>query len=99
MVDGVCLVVDASHGPGGIYFFFSFFLFLLYFSLISITLLSPVQTKFVLSKALQKGLKPLVVLNKMDRPSRQVAATEGKIFDLFCSLGADDEFEIFFFFF
>ena len=57
------------------------------------------QTKFVLSKALAKGLKPLIVLNKMDRPSRQVASTEGKIFDLFCNLGADDELVIFFFFF
>ena len=115
MVDGVVLVVDASHGPGGDFFsifpffhfsifhFFFFSLLLCYilghiFSLSLSLFLTPfaVQTKFVLSKALQKGLKPLVVLNKMDRPSRQVAATEGKIFDLFCSLGADDEFDFLF---
>ncbi len=50
-----------------------------------------VQTKFVLGKALKKKLIPLVVLNKMDRPSRQVDVVEGKIFDLFCTLGADEK--------
>jgi GTP-binding protein len=49
------------------------------------------QTRFVLSKALQKGLKPFVVFNKADKPSRRIGEVEGEIFDLFDSLGASDE--------
>ena len=45
MVDGVCLLVDATEGPMA-------------------------QTKFVLMKALARGIKPLVVINKVDRDSR-----------------------------
>lgn len=49
------------------------------------------QTKFVLSKALQIGLKPLVVINKVDRPTARVGDVENEIFDLFVNLGATDE--------
>jgi Elongation factor Tu GTP binding domain len=49
------------------------------------------QTKFVLSKALNKHLRPLVVLNKMDRPTRDVDRVEGEVFDLFCALDADGD--------
>ena len=49
------------------------------------------QTKFVLKKALASGLKPIVVINKVDRPSSRVAEVENEIFDLFCNLEADDE--------
>jgi len=66
MVDGVCLLVDATEGP------------------------MP-QTKFVLTKALAQGLRPLVVLNKVDRDTCRVSAVEDEIFDLFVSLDATDE--------
>jgi GTP-binding protein len=49
------------------------------------------QTKFVLQKALQRGIKPLVVINKVDRPSARVEEVENEIFDLFCNLEANDE--------
>lgn len=49
------------------------------------------QTKFVLQKALNRGLHPLVVINKVDRPSARIGAVEGEIFDLFDELGANDE--------
>lgn len=49
------------------------------------------QTKFVLQKALQRGLKPIVVINKVDRPTSRVAEVENEIFDLFCNLEANDE--------
>jgi GTP-binding protein len=49
------------------------------------------QTRFVLDKALQKGMKALVVVNKMDRPSAQPDAVIDKVFDLFVELGATDE--------
>jgi GTP-binding protein len=49
------------------------------------------QTKFVLSKALALGLKPIVVLNKVDRPSADVDAALDAAFDLFAALGASDE--------
>ncbi len=51
------------------------------------------QTKFVVRKALQKGLKPLVVLNKVDRDGVTRAlcdAVESDLFDLFAAMGADD---------
>ncbi|MBL4595137.1 MAG: translational GTPase TypA [Robiginitomaculum sp.] len=49
------------------------------------------QTKFVLAKALALGLKPIVVLNKVDRPSADPDAALDAAFDLFAALGANDE--------
>ncbi|KAJ3510630.1 hypothetical protein NLJ89_g4561 [Agrocybe chaxingu] len=49
------------------------------------------QTRFVLSKALARGLRPLVVLNKADRPTSRPAQVESDLFDLFATLGATDE--------
>jgi GTP-binding protein len=66
MVDGVCLVVDASDGP-------------------------MTQTKFVLKKALQRGIKPIVVINKIDRPSARLGEVENEIFDMFVNLDANEE--------
>jgi GTP-binding protein len=66
MVDGVCLIVDATEGPMA-------------------------QTKFVLRKALAQGLRPIVVINKVDRPSARVGEVENEIFDLFVALDASDE--------
>lgn len=49
------------------------------------------QTKFVLRKALNRGLKAIVVINKVDRPSARVDEVESEIFDLFCNLEASDD--------
>jgi GTP-binding protein len=49
------------------------------------------QTRFVLSKALQGGLKVLVVVNKMDRPEARPDEVVNEVFDLFCALEATDE--------
>ena len=49
------------------------------------------QTKFVLSKALARGLKPIVVLNKVDRPNADPDQALSDIFDMFLALGASDE--------
>ncbi len=49
------------------------------------------QTKFVLKKALEYGLRPIVVINKMDRPEARPRFVEDNVFDLFVRLGADDE--------
>ncbi|KAF4622429.1 hypothetical protein D9613_008997 [Agrocybe pediades] len=49
------------------------------------------QTRFVLGKALSRGLRPLVVLNKADRPTARPAQVESDLFDLFATLGATDE--------
>lgn len=49
------------------------------------------QTKFVLKKALSHKLKPIVVINKVDRDSSRVQDVENEIFDLFCQLDATDE--------
>ena len=49
------------------------------------------QTKFVLKKALSRGLKPIVVINKADRPSSRIDEVESEIFDLFCNLEANDD--------
>lgn len=49
------------------------------------------QTRFVLKKALEQGLKPLVVLNKIDRPSSRPEEVVDEVLDLFIDLGADDE--------
>src|SRR5499425_1878300 len=48
------------------------------------------QTKFVLSKALKLGLKPIVVINKIDRSDAQPEETLESIFDLFLALEAND---------
>ncbi|MEQ8935049.1 MAG: translational GTPase TypA [Amphiplicatus sp.] len=48
------------------------------------------QTKFVLSKALALGLRPILVLNKVDRPSADPDAALNSAFDLFAALGAND---------
>lgn len=48
------------------------------------------QTKFVLSKALALGLKPVVVINKIDKPSRRVEEVEDEVSDLFLELAIDD---------
>ncbi|MEO1251031.1 MAG: translational GTPase TypA [Pseudomonadota bacterium] len=49
------------------------------------------QTKFVLSKALALGLRPILVLNKVDRPNADPDAALDAAFDLFAALGANDE--------
>ncbi len=49
------------------------------------------QTKFVLSKALKLGLKPIVVINKIDRHDAQPKETLESIFDLFLALDANDD--------
>lgn len=49
------------------------------------------QTRFVLKKALEQGLKPLVVLNKIDRPNVRPEEVVDEVLDLFIDLGADDE--------
>lgn len=49
------------------------------------------QTKFVLKKALSHKLKPIVVINKVDRESARVDEVENEIFDLFCLLDANDD--------
>lgn len=48
------------------------------------------QTKFVLSKALELGLKPVVVINKIDKPSRRIAEVVDEVSDLFLELAIDD---------
>ncbi len=48
------------------------------------------QTRFVLRKAFEAGLRPLVVINKIDRPDARPAEVLDEIFDLFVELGADD---------
>ena len=48
------------------------------------------QTKFVVSKALQQGLRPIVAINKIDRPDERHDLVLNEIFDLFVSLGASD---------
>ena len=49
------------------------------------------QTRFVLKKALEKGLRPIVVVNKIDRPQAQPYEAVDKVLDLFIELGADDD--------
>ncbi len=48
------------------------------------------QTKFVLSKALELGLKPVVVINKIDKPARRIDEVEDELADLFLELATDD---------
>jgi GTP-binding protein len=49
------------------------------------------QTRFVLKKALEKGLRPIVVINKIDRPQAEPHIAVDKVLDLFLELGADDD--------
>ncbi len=48
------------------------------------------QTKFVTSKALALGLRPIVIINKCDRPDAQPHETHDAVFDLFAAIGASD---------
>jgi GTP-binding protein len=49
------------------------------------------QTRFVLRKALEKGLRPIVVVNKIDRPQAEPYKVIDKVLDLFLELGADED--------
>ncbi len=49
------------------------------------------QTRFVLKKALAAGVKPVVVINKVDKPSARVNQVVDEVLDLFIELGADDD--------
>ncbi|HVV61411.1 MAG TPA: translational GTPase TypA [Pseudolabrys sp.] len=49
------------------------------------------QTKFVVSKALKRGLKPIVVINKVDRSDARATQVVNEVFDLFAALDATDE--------
>ncbi|KAF0117708.1 MAG: GTP-binding protein TypA/BipA [Hyphomonadaceae bacterium] len=49
------------------------------------------QTKFVLTKALAQGLKPIVVINKIDRPNARPAEVLDEVYELFMALGASEE--------
>jgi GTP-binding protein len=49
------------------------------------------QTRFVLKKSLDLGLKPIVVINKIDRPGARPSEVVDMVFDLFCELNASDE--------
>jgi GTP-binding protein len=49
------------------------------------------QTKFVVGKALKLGLKPIVAINKVDRPDARVTEVVNEVFDLFAALDATDD--------
>jgi len=49
------------------------------------------QTKFVLKKSLDLGIKPIVVLNKIDKPSADPESAKEMVYELFLDLGANDE--------
>ena len=49
------------------------------------------QTRFVLKKSLELGLKPIVVINKIDKPAADPDTCEEQVLELFMELGADDE--------
>ena len=49
------------------------------------------QTRFVLKKSLELGLKPIVVINKIDKPAADPARTEEQVLELFMELGATNE--------
>jgi GTP-binding protein len=49
------------------------------------------QTRFVLRKSLELGLKPIVVINKIDKPAADPKRTEDQVLELFLELGASDE--------
>jgi GTP-binding protein len=48
------------------------------------------QTKFVLTKALKRGLRPIVVINKVDKDTSRASEVEGEVFDLFAFLNASE---------
>ena len=57
------------------------------------------QTRFVLGKALEQGLSPIVVVNKIDRPDQRAEEVLDEVYDLFIDLGANEgqiEFPVFF---
>ena len=49
------------------------------------------QTRFVLKKSLELGLKPIVVINKIDKPASDCKRVHDEVFELFLELGANDE--------
>jgi len=49
------------------------------------------QTRFVLKKSLELGLKPILIINKIDKPAADIDRTHDLVFDLFVELGANDE--------
>ena len=49
------------------------------------------QTKYVLRKALEHNLKPIVCINKIDKPNARISEVEDEVFELFMELGADDD--------
>lgn len=49
------------------------------------------QTRFVLKKALEAGVTPIVVVNKIDKPTARPTAVVDEVLDLFIELGADEE--------
>lgn len=49
------------------------------------------QTRFVLKKAFEKGLKPILVINKIDKPNTQIDKVIDNVLELFIDLGADDD--------
>ena len=49
------------------------------------------QTRFVLKKSLELGLKPIVVINKIDKPAADTDKCEEQVLELFLELGANDE--------
>ena len=49
------------------------------------------QTRFVLKKAFESGVKPIVVINKIDRPEARIEHVQDEVLDLFIDLGADEE--------
>jgi GTP-binding protein len=49
------------------------------------------QTKFVLKKSLELGLHPVIVINKMDKPTARADWVVDQLFDLFVQLGAEDD--------
>jgi len=49
------------------------------------------QTRFVLKKSLELGLRPIVVINKIDKPAADPARTEEQVLELFIELGASDQ--------
>ena len=49
------------------------------------------QTRFVLKKAFEAGVKPIVVINKVDKPSARCTAVVDEVLDLFIELGADED--------
>ncbi len=49
------------------------------------------QTRFVLKKSLELGLKPIVVINKIDKPASRISEVHDEVLELFLELGANDE--------